>query len=148
MSQVCAAAVGANSLCAVPAETLAREEKALEQPLTGVLVRLASEARTQVAPNLTVITGSQTRAKDPYAQVLVDTLLLEVEVQLDQTAIWERELLIYILLHARKEHSQILLAGRNARRKLCHLVDELRHGRHCGENILERRSRHGARHKS
>ena len=78
MSQVCAAAAWAGSLAAIPAETLAREEKALEQALTGVLVRLAAEARAQEGVNLTVTTGSQTRAKDLYAQVLVDTLLFEV----------------------------------------------------------------------
>ena len=78
MSQVCAAAAWANSLCAVLVETLAHEEKALEQALTGVLVRLAAEARTPMAPNLTVIPGRQTWAKDLYAQVLLDTLLFEV----------------------------------------------------------------------
>ena len=78
MRQLCTAAVRANSLCAVLAETLAREEKALEEALAGVLVRLAAEARTPMAPKLTVIPGSLTWAKDPYAQVLVDTLLFVV----------------------------------------------------------------------
>ena len=78
MRQLCTVAAGANSLCAVLAETLAREEKALEQALTGVLVRLAAEARTPMAPNLIVIPGRQTWAKDPYAHFLVDTLLFEV----------------------------------------------------------------------
>ena len=78
MRQLCTAAVGANSLCAVLAETLAREEKALEQALAGVLVRLAAEARAPMAPDLTVIPGRHTWAKDLYAQVLVDPLLFEV----------------------------------------------------------------------
>ena len=68
MRQVCAAAVGANSLCAVLAETLARKEKALEQPLTGVLVRLAAEARARMAPNLTTPRGHDW-AKDLYVQI-------------------------------------------------------------------------------
>ena len=146
MRQLCTAAVGANSLCAVLAETLAREEKALEEALAGVLVRLAAEARTPMAPNLTGTPGRQTWTKDPYAQVLVDTLLFVVWVQHDKTPVWERVLPIHTFLDVRKESSQILLAGGDARRKLCHLVDELRHGWYCGEDILERRSRHGARH--
>ena len=78
MSQVCAAAAWACSLGAVPLKNLAREEKALEQALTGVLVRLACKARAQKGVNLTITAGSQTRAKDLYAQVLVDTLVFAV----------------------------------------------------------------------
>ena len=147
MRQVCAAAVGANSLCAVPAETLARKEKALEQPLRGVLVRLEAEARTRMAPNLTTPRG-QDWAKDLYVQI---PLLFADGIQggqEDRTPVWEWVLNPLIFLDVRPESAQILLAGRNARRKLCHRVDELRHGWHCGKDVLERRSRHGARHNS
>ena len=88
MRQLCTAAVGANSLCAVLAETLARKEKALEQPLGGVLVRLDAEAWTRMAPNLTTPCGHDW-AKDLCAKIHPCPVNRIRAGQVDSTPIWK-----------------------------------------------------------
>jgi len=78
---------------------------------------------------------------DLHVQVLVHTFPLGAQLQHDKQLI-ARKFPVDHMVHVGPESLQILLVGGVARQKLCHFVDELSDGRHCGEDFLERRGRH------